>query len=223
MISYGLAGYKNRTLTPQYTIVHHTAGTDSLNICLYGRGDLPGPLCQYLISKDGTVHHITDGYANHVGEARPGFSNYNCIGIELENLGNGADPYPEPQLAAARALCVQLGLPVLGHKEICSPVGRKIDPSFDMDAFRASLLQEEPEVLQPDERDALLNINHWVREGFKQGPYYTPLNLLENFNALSTRLAALEARPVASVTAADVDLDALAEAVADKLAARLAN
>lgn len=214
MISYGHAGYKNRTLTPQYTVVHHTAGIDSLHICRYGRTGLPGPLCQYLISKDGTVHHITDGYANHVGEAQPGFSNYNCIGIELENLGDGHDPYPEVQIQAARDLCRELGLPVYGHKEICSPVGRKIDPSFDMDGFRASL--SEDEVLQPDERNAVLNVNHWVINTLED-PNGQPIDLYGMLLGLSAQVAALQ------VNGAAVDVNALAEAVADKLANRLAN
>jgi len=223
MIRHNVPGYQGRTVTPQYTVIHHTAGTNSLHICKYGRTGLPGPLCQYLIAKDGTVHHITDGYANHVGQAKPGFSNYNCIGVELENLGNGVDPYPAEQMESARELCRALGLPVVGHKEICSPPGRKIDPSFDMDAFRASLSLPTEQALTEEQKQ-------WLEGRF---------NLIERYigdtqNLLRLLLGDLDAdkdAQVAQIMSAiaavngpeGVDAQAVATAVADKIAARMAN
>ncbi|MEO5837776.1 MAG: peptidoglycan-binding protein, partial [Acidimicrobiales bacterium] len=51
---------------------HHTAGgrtgnAPSLNICINGRSDLPGPLCNVLIGRDGTCYVIAAGRANHAG------------------------------------------------------------------------------------------------------------------------------------------------------------
>ena len=41
-----------------------------------------------------------------------------------------------------KALCKEFGLStsrVLGHKEVCSPTGRKVDPNFNMNEFRAKV------------------------------------------------------------------------------------
>jgi N-acetylmuramoyl-L-alanine amidase len=53
---------------------HHTGTTTSesnsaptLNTCIHGRSDLPGPLCQVMIGYDGTVYVIAAGRANHAG------------------------------------------------------------------------------------------------------------------------------------------------------------
>lgn len=212
-------GYKNLTFRPQYACIHHTAGTNSLRLCKYGRSDLPGPLCQILVPKSGVLQVITDGYANHAGRVIEPYSNYSLVGIEIENLGNGSDPYTPAQLANAAAACNALGLSVVvGHKEICVPTGRKIDPSFDMDAFRASLAPEEPEVLTDRQNDllerlaaAVLNDDNpdagmaWsvahIRNDFI-GPRFNVPNAL---TSLSERIAALEARPTGDMpTAAEI-------------------
>lgn len=230
-------GYKGLTFRPAATMLHHTASRGptnlpSLDVCRYGRGEpnpLAGPLCQILIGRQGTICVITDGYANHAGRVREPYSNYNLVGVELENNGVG-EPYPEAQLSATRNVCRALGFPtVLGHKEICVPTGRKIDPSFDMHAFRASLSLEEEVPLKDDERNALLNVNHWVKTSLKLGPYDSPMDVYGSFVAvqqtltsLGDRIAALEARPPVVVDGG-IDVDAIAKAVADKLAARLAD
>lgn len=93
-------------------VIHATAGTDSLNwLC----GNENGTSIHVLIRKDGLCYklvHESIG-ANHVGFSRmvlddvvySRFSPHNCnqitLGIELENLNNGRDPYPEAQLRAA--------------------------------------------------------------------------------------------------------------------------
>ena len=44
-------------------LMHHTAGGSSgaVDYCYDGSSDLPGPLCQGVITKDGTVHVISAG------------------------------------------------------------------------------------------------------------------------------------------------------------------
>lgn len=56
---------------------HHTASTSSatnphpaLNICINGRSDLPGPLCQALVDYHGVFHVISAGRCNHAGVSR---------------------------------------------------------------------------------------------------------------------------------------------------------
>lgn len=217
-------GYKNLSYRPSAVLVHHTASRGptnlpSLNVCQRGRSDLPGPLCQILIGRQGTICAITDGYANHAGRVVEPWSNYNLVGVELENNGVG-EPYPEAQLSATRKVIRALGFPtVLGHKEICVPSGRKIDPSFDMHAFRASLSLEE-EVLKEDERNAVLNVNHWVLQCFRNPafptPNHQPVNLPAELAAIRAEVSALKAG------SGVVDVAALARAVADELHRRMA-
>ena len=51
-------------------MIHHTvtSGTqNSVDICYNGHSSLPGPLCHGVIAKDGTVHMVGNGRANHAG------------------------------------------------------------------------------------------------------------------------------------------------------------
>jgi hypothetical protein len=132
-------------------LAHHTASQSDIdNVLINGRSDLPGPLCHYALHLDGTVVAIAAGYANHAGESVSGApSNSNGWGIEAtgpypsnSSYGPSAFPnYNEYTVMLGCILDVQ-GWPtskVWGHKESCSPAGRKIDPSFDMDPFRSAI------------------------------------------------------------------------------------
>lgn len=134
-------------------ICHHTAGPrtgimPSLNTLINGRPDLMGPLAQLGLGRDGTYFVIAAGRANHAGEGiwqglKNGNSNF--IGIEAENTGRPDDmPWPAVQIDA-----YQRGVAAIlrhlnqgpefcaGHKEYAP--GRKPDPTFDMNTFRASV------------------------------------------------------------------------------------
>ncbi|MEO6203792.1 MAG: N-acetylmuramoyl-L-alanine amidase [Mycobacteriales bacterium] len=138
---------------PVGVLAHHTATTartDDANVVallVRGRSDLPGPLCHLGLARDGTVYVIASGRANHAGRARPsgtvagGDGNSLYIGIEAFNDGVG-EKWPAVQYDAyvrlAAALCALTGNSaetVRGHKE--TSVTGKIDPRFDMGAFRA--------------------------------------------------------------------------------------
>lgn len=132
-------------------LCHHTAGSlkgnaPSLNLILAGRPDLPGPLSHLHLARDGTFTVIAAGRCNHAG---PGSwhgvtsGNTSFIGIEAENAGTGADPWPDVQVEAyakgVAAILTHIGASsdmAVGHKEYALPPGRKIDPSFNMTAFR---------------------------------------------------------------------------------------
>lgn len=146
---------------PETVVCHHTAGPasgnmPSLNVLIHGRTDLPGPLCHLGLGRDGTVYVVAAGLAYHAGTVRETtMGNAYAIGIEAE--ATGVDPWPEIQLEAyaqlCRALCDAYGIPVirvLGHKEVCSPVGRKTDPNFDMAAFRRQITDQEDD-MTPEE------------------------------------------------------------------------
>jgi hypothetical protein len=88
-------------------------------MCRKGYTGLPGPLCHGVITKDGKVHLVGYGRANHAGLGDPDVlaaviaeravptddqasidGNRHFYGFECENLGDGKDPWPDPQLAA---------------------------------------------------------------------------------------------------------------------------
>ncbi|NUH35254.1 N-acetylmuramoyl-L-alanine amidase [Streptomyces samsunensis] len=109
-------------------MIHHTvtSGTQSsVDLCRNGYTDLPGPLCHGVIDKDGVVHLVGYGRANHAGGGDPTVlarvvaedygtrppkptrgnlngvdSNRHFYGFECINLGNGKDPWTEAQLEA---------------------------------------------------------------------------------------------------------------------------
>jgi peptidoglycan hydrolase-like protein with peptidoglycan-binding domain len=133
-------------------ICHHTAGPKSgimpsLKVVTNGRPGLDGPLAQLGLGRDGTWFVIAAGRANHAGAgAHKGITagNMSFIGVEAENQGIAADPWPAVQVDAYKrgvaAILKKLGADVsmcIGHKEWAPR--RKIDPSFDMDKFRADV------------------------------------------------------------------------------------
>lgn len=155
------------TFNPSWLVEHHTASNKnsgnapSLNIVTNGRPDLPGPLCNYLTARDGTVYVVASGRANHAGAgAYPDGTtgNSRSFGNEAENDGRG-EPWSAAQMnainRAAYAICRHLGWKadrVVGHKEYALPKGRKIDPTYDMNVHRATVtaLLGQPPAPNPD-------------------------------------------------------------------------
>ncbi|MEV5607024.1 N-acetylmuramoyl-L-alanine amidase [Streptomyces sp. NPDC052225] len=116
-------------------MIHHTVTSGSARtvaICRDGHTDLPGPLCHGVVTKDGRVHLVGYGRANHAGlgdddvlqaviaeTALPTDNEANTdgnsrfYGFECENLGDGRDPWPAVQVEAivrvGAALCRRHG------------------------------------------------------------------------------------------------------------------
>lgn len=184
---------------PKAVIAHHTAsGRDSGNfasrgIVTTGRSDLPGPLCQFLLGRDGTVMLIAGGYANHAGYGGPragipaNMGNTYSYGIEAENNGVG-EPWSDKQMQAYYRLCAALlswlgtndVSKVFAHKEWAP--GRKIDPAgVNMNDFRDNVrkaLAQGPSVktvsvskVQPGKKneDVLLVKRRLRRRGYLTG------------------------------------------------------
>jgi hypothetical protein len=136
-------------------LCHHTAGErhgnmPSLQVLIDGRSDLPGPLSQLGLGRDGTFYVIAAGVCNHAGagiwmDVTNG--NSNLIGIEAENTGGSDDfPWPAVQVDAYRrgaaAILKFAGLPAVAcaaHREYARPIGRKQDPVFGMEEFRSGI------------------------------------------------------------------------------------
>lgn len=151
-----LSGWQTRGRPGEFgpvkgVLCHHTAGphagnAPSLGTIVNGRPDLPGPLSHLHLARDGTFTVIAAARCNHAGPGSwQGVSsgNTNFIGIEAENAGDGTDPWPDVQMEAyakgCAAILKHIGVPSImcvGHKEYALPMGRKIDPSFNMTAFR---------------------------------------------------------------------------------------
>ncbi|MFJ9748862.1 LysM peptidoglycan-binding domain-containing protein [Streptomyces chartreusis] len=147
-------------------MIHHTVtkGTDaSVRICYDGYEGLPGPLCHGVIDKQGHVHLVGNGRANHAGlgdddvlravvaeSALPGDNEANTdgnrhfYGFEAINMGDGEDPWPAAQLDAiervSAAICKHHGWSersVIGHKE-WQP-GKQDPRGFGMDWMRGQI------------------------------------------------------------------------------------
>lgn len=129
-------------------LCHHTAGggLNDWRVVQNGRADLPGPLAQLVLERDGTYRVIAAGVCWHAGRgSHPGWptdnANWHVIGIEAVSRGDGSDWTPA-QLDAYRRGCAAILRKIgrsagdcVAHREYSAE--GKIDPAgIDMDAFR---------------------------------------------------------------------------------------
>lgn len=144
-------------------LVHHTAGAGTPAEYIARNPGVGGGLSSQIhLARDGVATLCGAGIAYHAGDGvmwngKAGSAktpdgkwgavgNVLMIGIEAVNAGDGSQPWPDVQMDAyhriVAAIVWYLGLPisaVQGHKEYARPVGRKIDPNFNMDTFRANV------------------------------------------------------------------------------------
>lgn len=160
-----VAGWETRGdpyFQPHGHVLHHDVIADQTgtsdrvpSLIVVGRSDLPGPLCNFWLERDGNVHLVAAGEANHAGEGgwRGLSGNHSVWGTEMNNLGTPADPWPDAQLEAmvrlAAATAEFSGFDasyVCGHKEWAPD--RKIDPhTIDMGTFRGRVAAASKEGL----------------------------------------------------------------------------
>lgn len=108
-------------------MIHHTAGVFDgiVEYCRTGSAELPGPLSQVVIDKQGVIYLIGWGRANHAGGGDPAVleavineesplpkshehqgsdgavdGNAHFVGAECVNKGDGKDPWPAVQITA---------------------------------------------------------------------------------------------------------------------------
>jgi peptidoglycan hydrolase-like protein with peptidoglycan-binding domain len=186
-------------------ICHHTGGRltgnmPSLAVIRDGRPDLSGPLAQLGLGRDGTYYVVAAGKANHAGAGLwQGISNGNgnFIGIEAENTGSANDfPWPAVQLDAYQrgvaAILRHIGRGAefcAGHREYALPKGRKDDPSFDMDAFRAGVAailsgEAPPPILIPP-KEPTGSARPTLRRG-STGPFVKKVQTVLHVEAIGT-------------------------------------
>lgn len=141
-------GWRSRSngsssFNPVVFVRHHTAGpppgatsskTPSLSICVNGRPDLGGPLCNLYIGFDGVVYVVAAGPANHAGTPDGGSykgatGNSTSYGLEIEHPGTSPLPAPIHEISARACAATIRGSfdesQVCDHKEWAP--SRKID------------------------------------------------------------------------------------------------
>lgn len=139
---------------PSGVLCHHTGGAANDRgyvewMAYTGRSDLPAPLCQLALDRDGTVYVCAAGRANHAGAARASgpmpAGDGNSLYVGIEAMNTGSEGWTATQRAAyarlCAALCSHYGWPaahVRAHRETSST--GKWDPGrLDMDEHRAAV------------------------------------------------------------------------------------
>ena len=130
-------------------VIHSTANNRLQGVIDWFNNPNAQVSAHYSIGKDGKiVQHVRDtDRAWHAGQSvwkgRNSVNDYS-VGIELVNLNDGQDPYPEAQHQANVALCAHLCYihdikvdDIMGHLDIALPPGRKSDPrGYDLNRLR---------------------------------------------------------------------------------------
>jgi N-acetylmuramoyl-L-alanine amidase CwlA len=130
-------------------VIHSTANSNLQRVVEWFNNPNAQVSAHYTIGKDGKiVQHVKDSdRAWHAGQSvwkgRNSVNDYG-LGIELVNLNDGRDPYPEAQHRANVALCAYLCHQynievddIMGHVDIALPPGRKSDPrAYDLNRLR---------------------------------------------------------------------------------------
>lgn len=152
-------GDRRGGLTPSLVVLHFTA----MESCAAARDRLCDPAAEvsahWLIDRDGSTEQLVDEAlrAWHAGAgewAGQGDVNSRSIGIELQNTG--AEPFPEPQMAALedllRTILTRWQIPpqgVIAHSDMAP--ARKADPGarFDWRRLAAQGLSVWPDPAVP--------------------------------------------------------------------------
>ena len=108
-------GYAGQDLKEIRGVLHHHTATNrsrfnedapTLNMCINGRSDLAGPLCNIVFGRTGTVYLVAAGVANHAGAGSAhgipeNMGNHYLIGIEMESSGIAPWDWTADQLRVA--------------------------------------------------------------------------------------------------------------------------
>lgn len=146
----------------RFIVLHHTAGNgkddDEIRVIRNGRSDLPGPLCQLALKRNGEPHLVAVGVCWQApGEVwfknvKPGNGNWYSIGIEGISRGTVDDWTPQqremyPKVVAA--LLYDMGLPHdawIRHEDY--QPNSKIDPAYLEKDWFAPRIKAEYEKLK---------------------------------------------------------------------------
>jgi N-acetyl-anhydromuramyl-L-alanine amidase AmpD len=127
-------------------VLHHTAVAANAQSTANFFADPKSKVsAHFVVDRDGSVIRCVpdDKRAWHAGRSSfNGVANVNdySLGIEIANVGDGVEPYPEPQVTTVVKLVAYLAktynIPlanVTRHRDIAIPAGRKTDTSDNFD------------------------------------------------------------------------------------------
>lgn len=142
---------------PRGVLVHHTGSSGGGRsyaewLAKVGRSDLPAPLCQLALDRDGTVYVCANGRANHAGQARQSgpmpAGDGNALYVGIEAMNNGTEGWTRVQRRAyirtCAALCVAYAFSpkaVRAHRET-STTGKWDPGRLPMRPFRREVAKE---------------------------------------------------------------------------------
>lgn len=120
-------------------VLHHTAGKALEGTVKWFWMPESQVSAHFTIGRDGSIvqHVSTYKRAWHAGQSIDAFGrnnvNHFSVGIEIDNIGDGTEPYPEEQLQAVEHVVSVLMRrhsirQITSHEYIAEPQGRKNDP-----------------------------------------------------------------------------------------------
>lgn len=120
-------------------VLHHTASNNLSGTIRWFRSPESKVSAHYTVGKQGAVVQMVNTFSRawHAGKSLDAFGrddvNSRSVGIELVNVGDGKDPYPEAQLKAVEYLIAVLMRrhpikKITSHEFVAEPQGRKNDP-----------------------------------------------------------------------------------------------
>jgi len=146
---------------PHGFVAHHDVigpQTSCPRIIIDGRSDLPGPLSQFWLERNGRVHLVAAGRANHAGEGSwNGLSGNSSVwGCEANNLGTSADPWPQAQLEAYYRLAAACA-------DFSGFSSANVPHSINMRDFRRHVSEQRKDGLSVADIEAITNRLNAIR------------------------------------------------------------
>ncbi|MFM2438969.1 MAG: phage Antsirabe [Actinomycetota bacterium] len=145
-----------------YMLLHHTAGTDSLDWILYGGDYQPTRLANFLVDRDGTLHVCAARKTYHAGKGSwhgipDDCMNDYSVGVEIESLGTSED-LTEAQILTVSQLAsgwmLEFGMPIeniINHRDWSST--GKTDTLYDQEWWWEQIESLENPPTPPEEPD----------------------------------------------------------------------
>jgi hypothetical protein len=128
---------------PRGSVNHHTAGPKdgnipSLNTLIYGRSDLPGPLCNVAQARNNDVYVIASGRANHAGSGgwRGLSGNSSVYGLEIEHTGTSSEAWTADRVEVAARVHAALIRGRFGAEMVCQH--KEWAPDRKIDAYQSN-------------------------------------------------------------------------------------
>lgn len=133
------AGERPEDTVIDTVVLHHTAGKALIGTVRWFWNPESQVSAHFTVGRDGSIvqHVSTYRRAWHAGRSVDGFGRNNVndfsVGIEIDNVGDGNEPYPEAQLQAVEHVVSVLMRrhpirQITSHEYIAEPQGRKNDP-----------------------------------------------------------------------------------------------